>query len=351
MGGIVESTLDIGLVSAVVAAEDATARLDERLGKSPIRAGWIARSHFHDACAALWLAGELVHLEDLVLHDAAMDLRTPTHELTRAHAVLRARRRIESAAPGRFLFGELGGLGEQDEGDETAREETELPPVDEDDPLVEEFAAIDAAIKRSSLVLREGAGASPGRELIYDEDFNEPARLADWRRELDATEKLPPTLAAAVAYEAWRDIEPLEHQNWLGTLLVADLLRRRGKALSHLPCLNVGLRAIPRERRQSPDRAARIAATLGAIQAAAQAGLEEHDRLALAEAGLRRRCAGLRSNAKLPALAELVMSKPLVTAPMIARELKISARAAQDMAPMLGLRELTGRGRFRAWGV
>jgi hypothetical protein len=351
MAGIVESNLDIGLLTAVVAADVALARLDERLAKSPIRAGWIARAHFHDACASLWLAGELVHLEDLVLHDAAMDLRTPTHELTRARAVLRARRRIEGAAPGRFLNGQLDGLREKSEDDAAVREETGPLPVDEDDPLAQEFAAIDAAIKRSSLVLHEGAGASPGRELIYDEDFNEPARLADWRRELGATEELPPTLAAAVAYEAWRDIEPLEHQNWLGPLLVADLLRQRGKALSHLPCLNLGLRAIPRERRQSPDRAARIAAVLGAIKAAARAGLEEHDRLVLAEAGLRRRCAGLRSNAKLPALAEFVISKPLVTAPMIARELKISARAAQDMAPMLGLRELTGRGRFRAWGV
>jgi hypothetical protein len=175
LAGIVASRLNIGLVTAVVAAEDALARLDERLRASPLRDGFCARTHFSDACANLWLAGELVHLEDLVLHDAAMDLRTPTHELTRAHAVLRARRRIQSAAPGRFLFGELGGLGEQGEGDEAAREETDLPPVDEDDPLGQEFAAIDAAIKRSSLVLREGAGASPGRELIYDEDFNEPA--------------------------------------------------------------------------------------------------------------------------------------------------------------------------------
>jgi hypothetical protein len=39
-----------------------------------------------NACFALWLSGELVHLEDLVLHDAEMDLRGPTHELTRAHA-------------------------------------------------------------------------------------------------------------------------------------------------------------------------------------------------------------------------------------------------------------------------
>jgi len=40
------------------------------------------------------LEGELVYREDLVLHDAHMDIRTPTHELTRAPAVLRARRRI-----------------------------------------------------------------------------------------------------------------------------------------------------------------------------------------------------------------------------------------------------------------
>ncbi len=56
--------------------------------------------HFHDAAAALWLEGELVHLEDLVLHDAHMDIRAPTHELTRAHAVLRARRQILGAKAG-----------------------------------------------------------------------------------------------------------------------------------------------------------------------------------------------------------------------------------------------------------
>src|SRR3954463_13205909 len=87
------------LAGPLAAAEDALARLDERLGQSPIRAGWISRTHFLDACASLWLQGELVHLEDLVLHDAGMDQRAPTHELTRAHAVLRTRRRIASAEP------------------------------------------------------------------------------------------------------------------------------------------------------------------------------------------------------------------------------------------------------------
>ncbi|RWP58133.1 MAG: hypothetical protein EOR08_28430, partial [Mesorhizobium sp.] len=78
------------LIGPLARAEDLLARLDERVLKSPVGNGFIQRQHFADAAAALWLDGELVHVEDLVLHDAHMDIRTPTHELTRAHAVLRA---------------------------------------------------------------------------------------------------------------------------------------------------------------------------------------------------------------------------------------------------------------------
>ena len=86
-------------LGALAAAEDALARLDERIRSSPIAEGFVSRTHFQDACASLWLAGELVSLEDLVLHDARMDIHAPTHALTRAQAVLRARRRIAGAAP------------------------------------------------------------------------------------------------------------------------------------------------------------------------------------------------------------------------------------------------------------
>lgn len=61
--------------------------------------GRIERTHFADACASLWIDGELVHLEDLVLHDATKDIRTPTHELTIARDVLRTRRRIAGHSP------------------------------------------------------------------------------------------------------------------------------------------------------------------------------------------------------------------------------------------------------------
>ena len=52
-------------------------RLDERIARSHVGAGWIERTHFADACSSLWIDGELVHLEDLVLHDATRDTRLP----------------------------------------------------------------------------------------------------------------------------------------------------------------------------------------------------------------------------------------------------------------------------------
>ena len=69
-------------------------RLDERIARSQVGQGFLERQNFADACASLWINGELVHLEDLVLHDAFRDTRTPTHELTIARDVLRTRRRI-----------------------------------------------------------------------------------------------------------------------------------------------------------------------------------------------------------------------------------------------------------------
>lgn len=69
-------------------------RLDERIARSPVGQGWIARSHFADACVSLWNDGELVHLEDLVIHDATRDSRTPTHGLTIARDIWRTSRRI-----------------------------------------------------------------------------------------------------------------------------------------------------------------------------------------------------------------------------------------------------------------
>nr|ASK49616.1 transcriptional regulator [Agrobacterium vitis] len=64
-----------------------------------------------------------------------------------------------------------------------------------------------------------------------------------------------------------------------------------------------------------------------------------------------RKLVGRRTSSKLPELVELVMAKPLVSAGMMAKALAITPRAALRIVEELGLREMTGRGRFRAWGV
>jgi hypothetical protein len=355
------------------------ARLDERLAKSPIRDGWGARTHFTDACATLWLEGELVHLDDLVLHDAGMDIRTPTHELTRAHAVLRARRRIADAKPdwalsaaglaglrgraGRTRDDEAsdrdeeddGSLGLDDDGGEAdAAEPARMAPADE--RMAEMFAVVDAAIAQADRTLAgeavTQARRAPERDpLVYDLDWDEDARLDAWRAIVDETRALPPTLAAAIAVDAWATIEPLQHTPWLGRLFAASLLRKRGKARTHLPCLHDGLKTIPRERRRPRNSTGRLAIQLEAIAAAAEAGLKDHDRWLTARALLARKLAGRRSTSRLPALLDYVLTRPIVSAGMIAEELRITPRAAQDLIAELGLREATGRGRYRAWGI
>jgi len=91
------------LIGPLSAADDALARLDERLRNSSVRDGLIARTDFAEACAALWAEGELVQLEDLVLHDAGMDIRSPSHELVQAHAYLRLRRKAARGDPKTLL--------------------------------------------------------------------------------------------------------------------------------------------------------------------------------------------------------------------------------------------------------
>ncbi|PPQ16142.1 hypothetical protein CV770_27970 [Bradyrhizobium sp. AC87j1] len=362
------------LVGPLAAAEDAVARFDERLAKSPIRDGAISRTHFTDACASLWLDGELVHLEDLVLHDAGMDVRVPTHELTRAHAVLRARRRIAEAKLDWALsatgLASLRGRGEREEGtgnrkegegvfelDEDAeRDEVDLEgplgAIEADPHLASAFAAVDAANARTERRLADETRFRPERDsLIYDPDWDEEGRLVYWRDVVDQTRGLPPTLAGAIAADAWGVIEPLEHTPWLGPLLAAALLRDRGKTRSHLPCMHAGLKSIPRERRRPRDAAARLTVQLEAMTAAAESGRKDHDRWLMTRNLLARKLAGRRATSKLPALLDYVLTRPIVSAGMIAAELGITPRAAQNLVAELGLREATGRGRYRAWGI
>ncbi|PYE30154.1 DNA binding protein with HTH domain [Rhizobium sp. PP-WC-1G-195] len=364
------------LLRPISDAGSALTRLDERIARSPVGEGFVERSHFTDACASLWIDGELVHLEDLVLHDATKDIRTPTHELTIARDVLRTRRRIASQPSGWALSPEglrtLRGHGfavgvstVQDADGATANgaepgvtEGGDGPGGDDGASTLDaEFAAIDALLARSNAAIEQAkmpgrAGSSEKDPLVYDLDWDEDERLEEWRSVLRQTQDLPAVLQAVVALNAWNELSVLQHSPWLGRLLTASLLRQAGVTSSaYLAAINLGLKTIPVDRRRHRDRETRLLAILGGIIAAAELGLNEHDRLLLARKMMERKLVGKRTSSKLPELIELVISRPLVSAGMIAEELAVTPRAALRIVEELGLREMTGRGRFRAWGI
>ena len=66
---------------------------------------------------------------------------------------------------------------------------------------------------------------------------------------------------------------------------------------------------------------------------------------------MERKLIGRRTSSKLPALIDMVIGRPLVHSGTVAKTLDVTPQASLKIIGELGLREMTGRGRFRAWGV
>jgi hypothetical protein len=150
-------------------------------------------------------------------------------------------------------------------------------------------------------------------------------------------------LAAAIAWEAWESKEPLQHQHWLGNLLVAALLRERGKVASHLFALNTGLRLSAREKPGSQHASACVPRR------------DRRRRVAWVErngpAGDGKRPDGTPAQKQTQKLDPAGAGAAGGVGRLIARELKVSQRAALNLIAELGIREMTGRGRYRVWGI
>ncbi|RYG09627.1 MAG: DUF1612 domain-containing protein, partial [Burkholderiales bacterium] len=134
----------------------------------------------------------------------------------------------------------------------------------------------------------------------------------------------------------------------------ATVLRQRGLGSAHLPVIGIGLRR--GKFRWSPHQplSVRVAGLLGAFAEAAAFGQVDLDRLTLARTVMLRKCEGRRGNSKLAELVDLFVASPLVTVQLAAARLQVTPQAVEAMLKELGgglPRELTGRKRYRAWGI
>ena len=341
-------------------------RFDARLEASGLAAGWQSRCDMTEAVRALLLDGHLVDVGDLVLHDAGMDVRHPTHELTRAAAALRARRTALARTPpwplsidGLAALRGVGGVTKapvRSKGKKpNPEDEDAYPPYANDaDPWKAHFAEIDALLERTSKVL---AGETPlprsRSHLVYDPDQDEAEAEDLWLDVVQRTSSWPAIAAAAVAWNAWLDLNLYTRLPWLGLIMAASILRARGVA-NHLLPLAAGFKQSKFRPQGREGAAEKLEGFCQVLEEALSLAHKDLDRLILARELMSRVTAKTRSNSKLPELVELFLSRPLVTVPLGAKLLKVTPKAVDLMLAQLGgalPRELTGRTRYRAWGI
>lgn len=302
------------LFAPLLKAQEAVVRLDERVRRSSLRDGWMQRVLFAEACACQLAEGDLVHMEDLVLLDSRTYKGPGSIPLSSAHHTLKTwRAALRADASGLLRSPQPGG--------------GEAPSRASDAP--------------DDLGDRRGDADARTRQLV------------EWRRIMHGADRHPPLLSAAIVWDAWLMLEPEPHGAWRAALLAALVLKARGMTTSLLLPIDIGRRHAEYRRHSAHSITARMIGFLSWAETAAGQGMKAFDRLVLAEEHLRLRLKRARGNSHLPALADLFLSRPIVTIPMAAAHLGISHQAVERLLPQLGSipRELTGRKRFRAWAV
>ena len=135
--------------------------------------------------------------------------------------------------------------------------------------------------------------------------------------------------------------------------MAASILRARGLT-SHLLPLAAGFK---QSKFRPQGREGILEKLLGfcqVLEEAVEIANKDLERLILAQQLMNRVADKCRSNSSLPELVNLFLSRPLVTVPLGAKLLKVTPKAVDLMLLQLGgalPRELTGRRRYRAWGI
>jgi hypothetical protein len=293
--------------------EQAVARLDERLRALAFRDGVIERLIYHEACAVSLLEGHLVPVEDLVQFEAGCLPKISYPELSACRGTYLALRDAWRAAPEALLAASSPG------------ERRDRPRVPEEDR----------------------------NPLLCDVSWGGSERLSAWQNVRREAESLPALLAAAFVWDAWYSLQPEQHGIWKSYLLASLTLKaRRAFGQGLLPLAWGAMRADIRWDKRFPLNL-RMEGFLEAVKASCDRTQQEIIRLIHADALMARKIEGKRKASKLPQLKELLLGRPLVSARMIQRVLKVSPEGATYLLKQLGPgpREVTGQRSYRVWGV
>jgi hypothetical protein len=164
---------------------------------------------------------------------------------------------------------------------------------------------------------------------------------------------LPALLAAAFVWDAWNTLQPEQRGLWKSYLLASLTLKDRKAFGQGLLPLNWGaMRSDVHWDRRFPLNL-RVEGFLEAVAAGCERTGQEIVRLTHADALMARRIEGKRKASKLPQLRELLLRRPLVSARMIQKALKVSPEGASHLLKQLGSvpREVTGQRSYRVWGI
>jgi len=301
------------LLKPLLAAEQAMARLDEKLRTLPFRDGLIERVIYHEACAVSLLEGHLVPVEDLVQFEAGCLQKISYPELSACHGTYVNSRDVWSAVPEALLAGNTPG---------ERRDRPRLPEEERN-------------------------------ALLCDLSWGEAERLSAWQNVRRETESLPALLAAAFVWDAWQVLQPEQYGFWKSHLLASLTLKERkafGQGL--LPLGWGAAHSDVRWDKRFPLNL-RVEGFLEAVKASCERTGQEIVRLVHADARMTRSIGGKRKASKLPQLKELLLSKPLVSTRMIQRALKVSREGAGHLLKQMdaGPREVTGQRSYRVWGI
>jgi hypothetical protein len=307
-------TLDLKrLLKPLLAAEQAMARIDERLRTLPFRDGVIERLVYHEACAVSLLEGHLVPVEDLAQFEAGCLQKISYPELSACHGTYVSLRDAWRTAPEALLAASSPG---------ERRDRPRLPEEERN-------------------------------ALLCDLSWGEVERLSAWQNVRHETESWPALLAAGFVWDAWQMFQPEQHGVWKSYLLGSLTLKvRKAFGQGLLPLAWGAAHADVRWDKRFPLNL-RVEGFLEAVRASCERTGQEIIRLSHADALMARSMEGRGKASKLPQLKELLLSKPLVSTRMIQRALKVSREGAGHLLKQLGPgpREVTGQRSYRVWGI